>query len=149
MPQASAYLSDGSGSLDPDDAGKPDGSKPETWPLILPSAVPEDNRSPCYKGIVETERTLRLAQLEDNLVDLRRFRRTYRSLRLYFKKNTAGEGVKTQTKSRTIETGVNNRITSERCGGIASRTVHFLNWTRPETGRTNSANSKTKTTGDL
>jgi hypothetical protein len=110
MPQASAYLPDESGSPTSDDTQGPDNTKPETWLLFLPSAIPGDDRSPCYKGVIETEKVLRLAQLQDNLVDLRRFRRALRNLRLYFKTNLAGEGQKTQTKSRTIETGVNSRI---------------------------------------
>ena len=109
MPQASAYLPDENDSTS-NDAEQLDTSKPETWPLLLPSAIPKDDRSPCYKGVVETELFLRLAQLQDALVDLRLFRRALRNLRLYFKTNMAGEGQKTQTKSRTIETGVNNRI---------------------------------------
>ena len=107
MPQAPMYLPD---EDDPDDTHRLDNSKPETWPLFLPSAIPKDDRSACYKGIVETEQILRLAQMQDSLVDLRRFRRALRNLRLYFKTNMAGEGQKTQTKSRTIETSVNNRV---------------------------------------
>ena len=110
MPQTSAYLSDENAVPTSDDTPKLDDSKAETWPLFLPSAIPKDDRSPCHKGVVETERVLRLAQLQDSLEDLRRFRRTLRNLRLYFKTNTAGEGQKTQTKSRTVETGVNCRI---------------------------------------
>ena len=110
MPQTLAYLSDETGSPTSDETQEQDPSKPETWPLFLPSAVPEDDRPLCHKGVVETERVLRLAQLQDSLGDLRRFRRALRNLQLYFKTNTAGEGQKTQTKSRTIETGVKNRI---------------------------------------
>ena len=110
MPQTPAYLAGEDGLLAPDGTEELDNSKPETWPLFLPSAVPKDDHSVCYTGVVETERVLRLAQLQDNLVNLRRFRRALRNLRLYFKTNTAGEGQKTQTKSRTIETGVSNRI---------------------------------------
>ena len=110
MPQTSAYLSDENAVPTSDDTPKLDDSKAETWPLFLPSAIPKDDRSPCHKGVVETERVLRLAQLQDSLEDLRRFRRTLRNLRLYFKTNTAGEGQKTQTKSRTVKTGVNCRI---------------------------------------
>jgi len=108
MPQASAYLPDENDSTSNDE--QLDNSKPETWPLLLPSAIPKHDRSPCYKGVVETEQVLRLAQLQDGLVDLKRFRRALRNLRLYFKTNLAGEGQKTQTKSRTVETGVNSRI---------------------------------------
>ena len=110
MPQTPAYLTDENGSPASNGTETFDDSKPETWPLFLPSAVPKDDRPVCYKGVIETERTLRLAQLQDNLVDLRRFRRALRNLRLYFKTNTAGEGQKTQTKSRTIKTGISNRI---------------------------------------
>lgn len=110
MPQAPAYLPDQDDSPTSDGMERLDSSKPETWPLLLPSAFPESDRLLCYKGIVETERVLCLAQVQDNLADLRRFRRALRNLRLYFKTNTAGEGQKTQTKSRAIETGVNNQI---------------------------------------
>ena len=110
MPRTLAYFPEESGSPISNDSERLDDSKPETWPLCLPSSIQEDDRSSCYSGVVETEKTLRLAQLQDSLVDLRRFRRTLRNLRLYFKKNTAGAGQKTQTKSRAIETGVNSRI---------------------------------------
>jgi hypothetical protein len=110
MPQTLTYFADESGSSAFNDIGRLDDSKPETWPLFLPSSIPKDDRPSCYKGVIETEQVLRLAQLQDSLVDLRRFRRTLRNLRLYFKKNTAGEGQKTQTKSRAVEAGVNSRI---------------------------------------
>ena len=115
MPQTLAYFPIESGPSSLGDIGQLDDSKPETWPLSLPSSISEDERSRCYNGIVETKRDLRLAQLQDGLVDLRRFRRTLRNLWLYFKTNTAGEGQKTQTKSRTIEVGVNNRIKRAVC----------------------------------
>ena len=54
MPQAAAYLPDESDSTS-NDAERLDDSKPEAWPLVLPSAIPKDDRSPCYKGVVETE----------------------------------------------------------------------------------------------
>ena len=110
MPQVSAYLSEENGLPTSDDTPKFDNSKVETWSLFLPSSIPKDNRSPCHKGVIETERILRLAQLQDSLGNLRQFRRSLRNLRLYFKTNTAGEGQKTQTKSRSVETGVNGRI---------------------------------------
>lgn len=101
MPQVPEYL-----------AGEPDldESKPELWPLFLPSRLSQDGRSSCHKGIADTERTLRLAQVQDNLIDLRRLRRTLRCLRTYFRSNVVGEGQKTQTKSRTAESGVVVRI---------------------------------------
>ena len=110
MPQTSVYLSEEPDSPTSDDALSLDHSKPETWPLFLPSSIPSDKRSLCYKGVVEFERALRLAQLQDDLVELRSSRRALRNLRLYFKTNLAGEGQKTQTRSRTIETSAKNRI---------------------------------------
>ena len=110
MPQVFEYPSDE--HLPPlDDSYELDDSKPELWPLLLPSELPLNDQSLLHKGLTETERTLRLAQLQDNLVDLRRLRRTLWSLRTYFKSNVVGEGQKTQTKSRTIESGVTVRIT--------------------------------------
>ena len=87
-----------------------DQSKPELWPLVLPSELRQEEWSLCHKGVVETEQTLRLAQVQDNLVDLRRFRRTLRSLKTYFRSNVIGEGQKAQTKSRAVEAGVTVRI---------------------------------------
>ena len=110
MPQVATYLPDERDPLASDDTPRLDNSKPETWPLFLPSSLPRDDRSSCYKGIVTTEQTLRLAQLQDGLADLRQSRRALRNLRLYFKTNLAGEGQKTQTRSRAIETNANSRI---------------------------------------
>ena len=110
MPQASAYLPEESDSLDSDDVQGLDISKPETWPLFLPSNILSEDRPSCYKGVIETEKVLRLAQLQDGLVGLRLSRRALRNLRLYFKTNVAGEGTKTQTKSRATETNANCRI---------------------------------------
>jgi len=110
IPQVSEGLADEQDLPTSNDTLELDELKPELWPLLLPSQLSQDNRSSCHKGIVETERTLRLAQVQDNLVDLRRLRRTLRSLRTYFRSNVVGEGQKTQTKSRTVESGVTIRI---------------------------------------
>ncbi|KAF9791850.1 hypothetical protein BJ322DRAFT_998331 [Thelephora terrestris] len=114
MPQVSEYIA-GERDLPTLHDYDFDESRPELWPLFLPSHLSQDDRSSCYTGIDDTECTLRLAQVQDNLVDLRRLRRTLRSLRTYFRSNVIGEGQKTQTKSRTAESGVVARI---------SRTVH-------------------------
>ncbi|KAF9643122.1 hypothetical protein BDM02DRAFT_3104848, partial [Thelephora ganbajun] len=120
MPQVSEYLA---GEQDPpafNGSYEPDESKPELWSLLLPSQLSEDNRLLCHKGVAETKRVLRLAQVQDNLVDLRRLRWTLRSLRTYFKSNIVGEGQKTQTKSRTVESGVTTRINrAVRCYRLA------------------------------
>ena len=110
MPQVSGYSLDEQDPPASDDTYELDDSKPELWPLLLPSELSQDCRSSCHKGITETEQTLRLAQVQDNLIDLRRLRRTLRSLRTYFRSNVVGEGQKTQTKSRTVESGVTVRI---------------------------------------
>lgn len=110
MPPVSGYLVDERGSPTSSDPYEHDGSKPELWPLFLPSQLSQGDRSSCHNGIAETEHTLRLAQVQDNLVDLRRLRRTLRNLRMYFRANIVGEGQKAQTKSRSIEAGVQVRI---------------------------------------
>lgn len=109
MPLVSEYLA-GDRDLPNSDDNELDESKPELWPLFLPSHLTEDDRLLCHKGIAETEHTLWLAQVQDNLVDLRRLRRTLRNLRTYFRSNVVGEGNKAQTKSRTSESGVIVRI---------------------------------------
>ena len=112
-------------TFDPDEF---DESKPELWPLLLPSELTEDDRSLCYPGIVETEQSLRLAQVQDNLIDLRRLRRTLRSLRTYFRLNLVGEGQKPQTKSRASESGVTYRIIrTVRRYRLAYTALLFLN----------------------
>ena len=110
MPQVSGYQLDTQHLPASENPYVLDESKPERWPLLLPSELSQDNRLLCHKGIAETEQTLRLAQVQDSLIDLRHLRRTLRSLRTYFKSNVVGEGQKTQTKSRTIESGVTVRI---------------------------------------
>ena len=105
MPLVSEYLA-GDRELPTSDDSELSESKPELWPLFLPSHLSEDDRSICHKGTAETEHALRLAQVQDNLVDLRRLRRTLRNLRTYFRSNVVGEGNKAQTKSRTSESGV-------------------------------------------
>lgn len=92
------------------DLDEPDESKPELWPLLLPSELSQNDRALCHKGIEAAECTLRLAQVQDNLIDLRRQRRTLRSLRMYFKSNVVGQGQKVQTRSRKTESGVRARI---------------------------------------
>lgn len=109
MPQVSEHLA-GERHLSTSDDFEFDESKPELWPLFLPSQLSQDNLSSCHASIAETERTLRLAQVQDSLIDLRRLRRTLRSLRTYFRSNLVGEGQKVQTKSRAAESGVTVRI---------------------------------------
>jgi hypothetical protein len=109
MPRASVCLPDEQNPLTLNDPGELDESKPELWPLLLPSQLSQDDRTSCYKGVVETEQTLRLAQMHDNLVDLRRLRRTLWNLRNHFKSNLVGGGQKSQTRSRAVESSVTTR----------------------------------------
>ncbi|KAF9777722.1 hypothetical protein BJ322DRAFT_1015452 [Thelephora terrestris] len=110
MPQVSGYLPGERDHHTSEDSYEFDEAKPELWPLSLPSQLSPDERLLCHKGIAETELTLRLAQAQDGLVDLRRLRRTLRSLRTYFRSNVVGEGQKVQTKSRSVESGVQVRV---------------------------------------
>ena len=110
MPQASTLPPCEQNPPTPNDRDELDGSKPELWPLLLPSQLSQGSRSSCHKGVTETEQTLRLAQLHDNLVDLRRLRRTLWNLRKHFRSNLVGEGQKSQTRSRAVESSVTVRI---------------------------------------
>ena len=110
MPQVSRLLPDEQDLATSDDPYEFDEMKPELWPLFLPSQLSQDNRSSSHRGVTETEQILRLAQLKDGLVDLRRFRRSLRSHRMYFRSNVIGEGRKVQTKSRASESSVTTRI---------------------------------------
>ena len=87
------------------DAGTPDPEssprvKAESVKLWLPSQLgAEDQDSICLGGVVNSEKDLRFAQLEDSLHDLRQARRVRRGLITFHKVQLAGEGQKTQTKS--------------------------------------------------
>ena len=110
MPQVPRLQSDEQDLSTSDDQYVIDELKPELWRLLLPSQLSQDNRSSYHRGITEIELSLRLAQVHDSLVDLRRLRRALRSLRTYFRSNVVGEGQKIQTQSRAAETTVTVRI---------------------------------------
>ena len=110
MPQVIGFQPDEQGLFASGDLDELEESKPELWSLFLPSQLSEGDRSSSHKGVTETELALRLAQARDNLVDLRRLRRTLRSMKMFFKSNVVGEGQKTQTKSRASESTVTVRI---------------------------------------
>ena len=99
---------------DTTDPGSPQKVKAESIKLLLPSQLDaEDRDSICLGGIINSEKELRLAQLEDSLNDLRRARRIRRGLLVFHKVQLAGEGQKTQTKSQAVLKTVQNRIS--RC----------------------------------
>ena len=125
MPQVPGLQSDEQDPFTSDDPYELEEPKPELWPLLLPSQLSQENRSSCHRGVTETEQTLRLAQMQDSLVDLRRFRRTLRSLRMYFRSNVVGEGTKPQTKSRGSESTVLAQIKRAVRRYRLAYTAHF------------------------
>jgi len=85
--------------------------KAEAVKLWLPSQLDAAEReSLCSHGVIASERELRFGQLHDALEDLRRARRVRRGLLTFHKIQLAGEGNKTQTKSRSIVRSVEERI---------------------------------------
>ena len=128
MPPVPKHLADDQDlptSIDADELDEE--SKPKLWPLLLPSQLSQADQLLCHKGVTETEQILRLVQVQDNLVDLRRLRWTLRSLRTYFKSNMIGEGQKTQTKSRAVESGVTAQINwTIRCYHLTYSVLLYL-----------------------
>jgi len=85
---------------------------PERIPLVLPSAVQSTMRNAtCLHRVTEYEQQLRLAQLQDSLVELRRVRRIRHSLLMNHQTQIAGQGQRVNTRSRTVITGIEDRIT--------------------------------------
>ena len=93
------------------DPGSSQRVKAESIKLWLPSQVDaEDRDSICFGGVVDGEKEIRLAQLEDALNDLRRTRRIRHGLVTFHKIQLAGEGQKTQTRSRAVVQTIQDRI---------------------------------------
>ena len=85
--------------------------KAESIKLWLPSQLDAAERdSLCSRGVITSERELRFGQLHDSLNELRRARRIRRGLITFHKVQLAGEGQKTQTKSRAVLHSVQERI---------------------------------------
>ena len=85
--------------------------KAESVKLWLPSQLdPQDRDLICLAGAVDCEKELRLAQLEDSLDNLHQVRRIRHGLVLFHKVQLAGEGQKTQTKSRAVMQTIQDRI---------------------------------------
>jgi hypothetical protein len=96
------------GASDPASSPK---AKAKSIKLWLPSQLDaEDRDSICLGGIVDREKELRFAQLEDTLNDLRRARRIRYGLITFHKIQLTGEGGKIQTKSRAVVQTVQDRI---------------------------------------
>jgi len=85
--------------------------KAETVKLWLPSQLDaKDRDSICLGGVVNGEKELRFAQLEDALNDLRRTRRIRHGLITFHKVQLMGEGQRTQTRSRAVVQTIQDRI---------------------------------------
>ena len=85
--------------------------KAESIKLWLPSQLDTAEReSLCSGSVITSERELRFGQLHDSLNDLRRARQIRYGLVKYHRVQLAGEGGKTQTKSRAVMHTVEERI---------------------------------------
>ena len=85
--------------------------KAESAKLWLPSQLDADERdSFCAHGVVTSERELRFGQLHDALDELRRARRVRHGLVTFHKVQLAGEGNKTQSRSRAAMNSIEERI---------------------------------------
>lgn len=84
---------------------------PENISLILPSRVESTRRDTvCLHRVTEYEQQLRLAQLQDSLIELRRVRRIRHSLLMNHRFQIAGQGQRVSTRSRTVINGIEERI---------------------------------------
>ena len=96
------------------DLGSPESGpreKAESVRLWLPSHLDGTERdSLCAGTVITSERDLRLGQIHDALDELRRTRRIRRGLFTFHKIQLAGEGQKTQMKSRAVIHTVEERI---------------------------------------
>ena len=95
--------------LEPESSQK---EKAELVKLWLPSQFEDtdERTSVCVAGVVNSEKELRFGQLQDSLDDLRRARRIRRGLLTFHKIQLAGEGQRTQTKSRAVIQTIQDRI---------------------------------------
>jgi len=85
--------------------------KAESIKLWLPSHLDAIERdSLCSAGAITSERELRFGQLHDALDELRRARRIRRGLITFHRVQLAGQGQKTQTKSRAVMHTIQERI---------------------------------------
>ena len=97
------------GASDPESSRK---EKAESIKLWLPSQLDNtgERATLCVAGVINSEKELRFGQLQDSLNDLRKARRIRRGLLTFHKIQLAGEGQKTQTKSRAVMQTIQDRI---------------------------------------
>jgi hypothetical protein len=95
--------------VDEDDAK--DSEMAEKVPITLPSKVESALRNAiCLHQVAEYEQQLRLAQLQDSLIELRRARRVRHTLLMNHQTQIAGQGQRANTRSRAIIHGIEERI---------------------------------------
>lgn len=94
-----------------DDAEDNDVETAETVPLLLPSSLDAEQRKKiCLQQVVDHERLLRMAQLQDSLIELRHTRKIRHKLLLNHRIQVAGQGQRANTRSRTVLNSVEKRI---------------------------------------
>jgi hypothetical protein len=96
--------------------------------LWLPSSIPDALRkSTCVDGLSKKEMTLRIAQAEDSLHDIRRAIRAYTGFMLDKKKNINGPGQRTMTKThatiKNLRATINRHAARYRRAYIALRAL--------------------------
>jgi len=88
-----------------------DAETAENVPLVLPSNLDSERRDKiCLHQVAEHEQLLRMAQLQDSLIELRHARKIRRKLMLNHYTQVAGQGQRANTRSRTVLNSVENRI---------------------------------------
>lgn len=99
-------------STSEDDAEDDNAEAAEDIPLLLPSGLDTERRERvCLPQVAEQERLLRMAQLQDSLVDLRHARKIRRKLLMNHFSQIAGQGQRANTRSRAVLNSVESRIT--------------------------------------
>ena len=84
----------------------------ENMPLLLPSSLdPARRKRVCLHQVAEHERLLRMAHLQDSLAELRHTRKIRRRLLVNHYMQVAGQGIRANTRSRTVLNSVEARIT--------------------------------------
>jgi len=75
----------------------------ENMPLLLPSSLDPGKRERiCLQRVAEHERLLRMAQLQDSLIELRHARTVRRKLLMNHRTQIAGQGQRANTRSRAV-----------------------------------------------
>ena len=93
-----------------DNADDNDAGMAESIPLFLPSSLdPERRERICLQQVAKHEQLLRMAQLQDSLIELRHTRKIRR--RLLVNHYTQVTGQRASTRSRTVLNSVETRIT--------------------------------------